>query len=333
MPDSQTIILNSEKDKNFKAILSLKRIGKSNLKFFNGKMFGKNLALGIKQNKNITKIPLMLSNNNSEFELPKSFDINSKAMCAVVDITNAFCPELVLCGSTNSSFENEKIESAFVQTKPQDTSVLYSMDTDEEIESLISKNLEDDEKSVYFDGCKNCKYRTFFYENGKTLCCDQMEQKDKPIKEINISSHKEDDHEDKSDKKINNSFLDNNSFGNQSNDQNFYDNVKDQISGIFEKYSRETILENIIPNSKWARVNYDGDENYYVLGLIYEDERMEKVKYICYGVPSQSKSTPPDDIKDIAQWVPVDTSKIDSNGYFICYQDALNGESIIVNLI
>ena len=139
----------------------------------------------------------------------------------------------------------------------------------------------------------------------------------KAVREINTFSH--DDSVAKNIVGKNNTDVQENSkvLETVENKQSFYDNVKSQIDGIFNRYESEPVLSNIIPNSKWAKVNYDGDENYYVLGLIFNDESMQNAQYICYGVPSKSKENPPDDIKDIAQWVPININDINSSGYFI----------------
>ena len=52
----------------------------------------------------------------------------------MVDVSNAFCPEIVLSGSANNFLQNSKIENAFTQTKPQDLSVLYEEFDDDKIE-------------------------------------------------------------------------------------------------------------------------------------------------------------------------------------------------------
>lgn len=108
-------------------------------------------------------------------------------------------------------------------------------------------------------------------------------------------------------------------------EENFFDGIKNQIDGIFSKYPEEDFLPSIIPNSKWVKVD-NGDENeYYVLGLVYQDD---VVKYICYGVPGIYSDVPPKDLSGLCQWLALDSNKPYEYGYWITYQDAQSGETI-----
>ena len=81
----------------------------------------------------------------------------------------------------------------------------------------------------------------------------------------------------------------------------------------------------MIPNSKWVRVEFDGEGDYYILGLIYEGEN---IKYVCYGVPGIYQKTPPKQLSGYPVWFPLDNEKRESFGYWLTYQDAESGESI-----
>ena len=94
----------------------------------------------------------------------------------------------------------------------------------------------------------------------------------------------------------------------------------------------DEVLDGIIANSKWVRVAYDGGEEFYVLGLIFNEFDKEQVDFICYGVPSSTPDNPPEDIKDYAQWLPVDMSQEKGEGYFIVYQNAV-GPRIVANKV
>ena len=182
-----TVILNSKKEKSFKAILNLKNNDISSIKFYNGIFENKFFALGIKQKENITKIPLNITNNACEFEIPKEIKIENEILCAVVDVTNAFCPELVLSGSSNSIIENQSIENSFVQSKPKDTSILYEPEPDDKLLNIVEENMMDDLNSKYYDNCCNCKYKKAFYEQGKMCNCSNYQ------KEINTETTGETD--------------------------------------------------------------------------------------------------------------------------------------------
>ena len=106
----------------------------------------------------------------------------------------------------------------------------------------------------------------------------------------------------------------------------FYNSIKEQIDELFVCYTSEETLGKLIPNSKWIRINYIGDE-YYVVGLIYNEE---EVLYICYGIPSRYNVKPPLEIKHISEWVPTNINKPRGEGYWIIYQDAITGKTLPV---
>lgn len=108
----------------------------------------------------------------------------------------------------------------------------------------------------------------------------------------------------------------------------FFDGIKEQIQTLFGKFPEEEILKEIIPESKWVKIDYEEKGEYYVVGLLYENDQ---VKYVCYGVPSIYSNEPPKDLKGFAQWLPIDVGKQDGFGYWITYQDAETGENVKLN--
>ncbi len=410
MENAKMLILNNKQDKSFKAVLNLKLDSPSLIKFYNLAQSRRSLALGIKQSQNVVKVPLQVSENNCEFILPNNVNLDEKMFCAVVDVTNAFCPEIVLSGSLNSEIENTKIESAFVPTKPEDNSVLYEEDNTEQIEALIDKNLEEDASSTYYDNCSNCKYRQAFYESGNCGCSnssklDNVEKSSNNIQNSNLRTpsnysfsqrnesqniingnatnnvSRNNIYKENANKFVNNNINlfsnyqtnyeqnnqnfsnvpnqyvnsyntnDNsnnirinsnnsstnlmeqeNNFNSQNDSETFYQQIKSQLDSLFNKYPQEQNLQNIIANSKWARIDYDKENNYYVLGLIYDDN-FNEVEYISYGMPSNDSSNPPEDLKEFAQWLPLEDSETKTKGYWIVYQDAKSGETIKVSFV
>lgn len=112
--------------------------------------------------------------------------------------------------------------------------------------------------------------------------------------------------------------------------QDFFEDVKEQINSLFDLYPEEEFLKQIIPNSKWVKVDYENKDEYYVVGLIYEDG---KLKYICYGVPGLFSHEAPMQFDGGAQWLPLDTEKPEDYGYWLSYQDAQSGENIKMEII
>lgn len=101
----------------------------------------------------------------------------------------------------------------------------------------------------------------------------------------------------------------------------FYSEVKKSIDDLFMSYERDTVLEELIPNSKWVKVDYEGTGDYYSVGLIFDDG---KVKYISYAIPSVVGSNPPIELEEFSQWINVN----ENSGYWLTYQNSHNGENI-----
>ncbi len=110
--------------------------------------------------------------------------------------------------------------------------------------------------------------------------------------------------------------------------ESFFSKVSGQVEKMFQDKEPEKVLENIIPDSKFCRVE-NGDD-YYVFGVIYEGG-VEKC--LCYGVPSEYKDVPPKELEGYCQWLPVDPENYLSKGYWLTYQDAKTGENIMVEII
>lgn len=105
---------------------------------------------------------------------------------------------------------------------------------------------------------------------------------------------------------------------------NFYIAVKPQLDEMFECYPAETNLEKLISDSKWVRV--DCDDEYYVVGLIFDEHG--KPAFICYGIPGTFPVKPPDEISDVCEWFPVDLDNKYGEGFWLIYQNALNGKCL-----
>ena len=105
----------------------------------------------------------------------------------------------------------------------------------------------------------------------------------------------------------------------------FYNKLKNQLDRLFENNPEEEYLEKIIPNSKWVKVEYEKEGDYYVVGLVYQDNELS---YLCYGVPGVYQKTPPKEIAGYPVWLPLDSDKREGFGYWLAYQNADTGESI-----
>lgn len=110
---------------------------------------------------------------------------------------------------------------------------------------------------------------------------------------------------------------------NLAEQENFLNEIVEQIDEMFKLYPEDNLLNSIIPDSRFIKV--DNNDQSYVLGIIYEDKMM---KYIAYGVPAKYNSLPPADLGKNYQWLALNPNDVMSDGYFMIYQNALNGKIV-----
>ncbi len=317
---NKIVVLNGE-GSGLKAVLNLSQNNSGSIKFFNYNFANKHLALAIKQNETIEKIPLKnIANGSAMFNASSKINSKNNFLCAVVDVTNAFCPQIVFSGSLNSKQENKSMEDCFVASKPQDVSNLYVEDSDDEINNLVENNMQDDNTCNYFDGCKHCKYKEAFYNSAENFATQ---------KSIGALTSKKE--ETKEDEKTKNDTI---SEGLEQNEEGnkFYLQIKNQIDDMFNKYGRDEILEGILPNSMWVKISAEEQKATYVLGLINDDEN-KKVEYIGFGIYYTTFANPPDDIKDVVKWLPINKDNEQGEGYYISYQSAETGDNVDIKFV
>ena len=104
----------------------------------------------------------------------------------------------------------------------------------------------------------------------------------------------------------------------------FYDTVKTQLEKLFAKNEHYAVLERLLPDSRWIRVDYDNRGKFYLIGLIGEP-----VRYICYGVPGKYSPHPPAELAGYCQWLAVNETNPLGEGFWIMYQDAASGKSVL----
>ena len=333
---AKTVILSGSKDKDAKAILSLKEGGKGEIKFYNMRDLPKSLAVGIRQKCKVSKFPLNVCGGVGEFNTESKVSVNEPLFCAVVDVSNAFCPELVLCSNGDKVEDNRKIETAFVQGAPKNRATLYTEDSQDEIENLIDQNLSDDMSCHYYDSCGKCKYKEAFYaecdgeehiypcsgkapkqESVRDEKCDACNHND-----VQVAGKENTESENKVETKVYDKNKELKAKRMESEGEMFFEQIRQQIEILFSKYERDEKLEKLVPNSKWVKVNYEGSDECYELGVICDDNGVEE--YVCYGIPSQDSATPPKSLEEYAKYLKLSPT----DGLWVACQDAKTGETI-----
>lgn len=248
------------------------------------------LSVGILHNGQVYKAGLTQENASFyTFKLNTTQEMNAFT-CAVVNFVNGE-PKPLLHGATGGASKTEEklINSLSVfDGEPNIKNVEQTLDQN----GIFFENQEeidaliDAEVAKCTNNCSECKYRDAFFK---------MEDKIVPQEEI------------------------------ETPEESFFDGIKEQITTLFDKFPEEDILKEIIPESKWAKIDMEETGEYYVVGLMYENG---EIKYVCYGIPSVYGDEPPKELKGFAQWLPIDSTKNDGFGYWITYQDADTGENV-----
>lgn len=113
-------------------------------------------------------------------------------------------------------------------------------------------------------------------------------------------------------------------FQTDDNEQvDFFGRLKPQIDKLFQENPAEEHLQEIIPSSKWVRVE-SGDDDFYVFGLLYDEDG--QIRYVCYGVPAVFEENPPKELLGYPIWLPL--GQDDGFGYWLMYQDAATGQPV-----
>lgn len=238
------------------------------------------------------------SNSLYTFFLSEDF-IEKNFSCAVIIFKEAEAKPL-LYGSTNGRQEevyaniinelstNSKVEN--VEKVLDKYGLYYDEEEQKEIDAKIDECMEENK-------CSKCVYKEQFFSKV------QSEEKLK-----NDEAIEEETEEIQAEEK-----------------DNFYFKLKPQIDKLFENNPIEKNLEEMIPSSKWVKVEYEDDGDFYVFGLLYEGD---VIKYVCYGVPAIFEEEPPKELSGYPIFLPLDKNNQKGFGYWLTYQDAETGEPI-----
>lgn len=338
------VLSDTEKNSNKKAVLSLEedRAGiKGILRLYN---FPHDLSgissLGFYVDQKVYKAGLTYKSHMLyEFFIDVK-SIPNKFSCAVVNFQNAVASP-ILYGSSEGSAED--IYGSIISEIAKDNSLKntekvldkYKVGFEEEEQKQIEKEIE---KAICesCDSCANCIYKKYFYEGHQT----EVPQKPKETESASVAefSQQRDVFSQKNEfpKKENNmpenrpqekpSKQPQESKPQQDNEIIFIDRLKPQIDKLFETNPVEDNLQKLIPSSKWVKVEYEDDGDFYVFGLLYDED--ENIKFVCYGVPAVFEEEAPKELAGYPIWLPLDKENLQGFGYWLTYQDAATGEPV-----
>ncbi len=310
-----------------KAILKInaqRGITSLELKCYNIRDVKGKVILGIlAENNDLTKFDVQSLSQNQEFKINKELNLDKKISCVVVEMIEDSSQPIVWGSTATNVVWQDAITAEFKKEENKEQKDLKDSiyESDEEIETLIDeeleKNIKPDEEIISeiksaVNDCKNCTYRKKFYnatpsnvyELKKSSTLEELKNEKQP--------QKPQPEQLKEEKSL------------------FYKLVEEQVQDLFKKHKQDKAMEEIIPDSKFVKVEYGEMGEYYVFGLIYENK---DPKYICYGLPGEYEVRPQEQLDGFCQWLPLDIKKPKEEGYWVMYQDAVNGDAIRVEMV
>ena len=277
-----------------------------------------NLVLGIAQNnKQVFKQNINLYNNNSYSFKLNSLDLNENLSCVLVQDEPTTVIPLIWGSDNKNNLKEEIISNLNIlknQTKKQEINIQKTIDLDEMFD--ISNVDEIIDESLSVEGFEDTNNTENNFVKSNNVSFENLPH-NFDFNTINTTSNSTNSI---IDEEMTNITLDDN--------ETFFESISDQIENLFNSYPAENSLEELIPNSKWVKIDYENNGNFYVLGLIYEDITL---KYVCYGVPGNYSEIAPNGLDSYSQWLPTDLTNPTQNGYWVMYQDAITGESVLID--
>lgn len=299
------IVLSDVENTNKKAVLTLEedKVGiKGTLRLYNfvHELNGVS-SLGFYVDKKVYKAGLTYKSRMFyEFFLDLN-QIPNRFSCAVVNFQNAEAMPILFGSSSGCNDEiygNIISEISQTQSVKQTQNILdkYGVDFEDEEKEIIDKEID---KALCQHDCENCVYKKYFYENQHTQI-----QGEKKLSESRPQENQQ----------------------TKSEIPQFVEKLKPQIDKLFENNPIEDNLQRLIPDSKWVKVEYEDDGDFFVFGLLYDEH--ENIKYVCYGVPAVFDEEPPEELSGYPIWLPLDKNNTNGFGYWLTYQDASTGEPV-----
>lgn len=302
----KNIILTSAiDDKNYKGIITVENTSNKtliNLKTYNLPTTNNKRILGIILDGDLYKVDIK---NDENFIIDKSLNISNKISVVVLEIENNQT-QILIWGSneTNRVWKN---------------SVLNNLKQEQ-----ISKNVLE-EKNYKTDNIAD----KFINNLAKEVVKDEIDSDEYIESLVDESFLKSEILENDVNKFITNSLDDaDNNFTfkeNTNNKSEFLLSIENQVEQLLNTYEEDKALEELIPNSKFVRVDIENNGNFYIFGVIYD---VEEIKYIVYGLPGEYSVKPEDEYSNFYQWLPLNGENPEGYGYYLMYQEALSGEQV-----
>lgn len=292
---------------------------KCTIKCFNFRQTDEEFVLGIMINEDVFKTKVKASElSNLTYVVPCKAKMGDKISCTLLNVRRSDY-DIVLWGSTETTrawqnacvcrLEDQMLEDGSLKTELKFNS-LHQQNIKQNIEVLNQEEQETKDSIIDFE-----------YEKEQQLVEEYIDkifnltEPSEQVEEVESISKSEEEFDSKKEFEKYQSKI-------------FFERVESQVNNLLNKNEKDGLLEDIIPNGRFCKVNLE--DGHYVFGVIYEED---KPRYLCYGVPGVGGTNPPKELEGFCQWLPIDLENVEGEGYYISYQDAFSGENIKVEVI
>ena len=315
----KNIILTSvnNKNKEIKGVFTIES-NKNNcsgiLRIYNLKATG-TYCLGILVN----GVPLQKTTLNTEVvfckvELPNTVQLTSKIAVVVVECEGVKNTPIVFGTTENAGWSdcynffpaqdlNQQIEQ---EIKNQIPELKEAVNQNNPMQNNISiNNISNMQTKTEHKNCESCVYKQNFYNQHTVNNCECGNTETKRYNTTaDTVSNKEQ------------------CLTQENNNKTFFEIVSPKIDELFELNAPCEELNSLVACSRWVKVIVDESEKYYI-GVIYENS---SPKYIAYAVDGVYSKTPPKQLEENAQWLPINSLFPEGEGYWLMFQDAITGD-------
>lgn len=357
---SKTIILSnntkhgSNTPRAILTFISEKNFIDGKLRLYNLNQLDNDVKLGIYYQQKVYTSALSKHLGYYSFSFDENFDLNHPIYCALINTSNKV---VVMSGGIQNGFcftdDLENLAQNYDQENQIDNEIIDAniksnnliQDLNEKKEELPQKNLlkefdeykDFDDKKVELNNqnaqtctqceCNHCVYKEYFFNN----------KEDNPItKEELVPLNSEFPHnqstksiDENADNQVMLSSETQTETPSDTIGEKFMSSISEQLDVMFQTYPLDETIMKILPNSRIIKVTDSIDNRPYILGVLYENN---SIKYLIYGVPSSYNATPPIELGENYQWLPLSPDDPMSDGYYVLYQDATDGKLVPVKV-
>lgn len=306
------ILTSAVENKDYKGAISLENTQDQTLvtlKTFNLPKSNNKRVLGVLVDGDLYKTTL---SGEESFLIDKAINLNNKISIVLLEIENNISNILIWGSNETSRVWQNSVTNSLIETERK----FDNYDEDRK-EKLYSQNfsINNEQKDIYTNN-EDLIAKSFIEKVYLESKEDEYESDEyiENLIDLNMPAElKEISQEESVTENI------------QNNKSEFFMSVESQIEELLNTYEEEKALEEIIPSSKFVKVDLEKNGNFYVFGVIYENEQ---IKYIVYGLPGEYSVKPSDEYSKFYQWLPLNHDNPEGYGYYLMYQDASDGTQI-----